>query len=205
MPKVSTARSPAAKVTGKTRTASKAKPSIASTAKSKASGQLGKATKAVAKPIKASKGKMAPKKVVSVAPKAASKKGAVGQVKTKITSQVLSGDASSASDPRLSYLNATAVNPSWVPGLVDQDLGPLPNDEVFDEADSAQHNQLRELAEVQRRALLANRPETHPDFDGKHCVECDVVIPRERLALKKVRCVHCQRDLEERNARRGRE
>lgn len=204
MPKVSTARSSASKVTGKTRTAPKAKPSVASTAKSKASSPLVKPSKAMVKPIKASKEKVPHKKAVSVAPKAPSKKGVAGQVKANASSRLLSGEASSASDPGLKSLNATELTSSWTPGLVDQDLGPLPNDEVFDEADSAQHNQLRELAEVQRRALLANRPETHPDFDGKHCVECDVVIPRERLALKKVRCVHCQRDLEERNARRGR-
>lgn len=86
-------------------------------------------------------------------------------------------------------------------GLVDDDLGPLPSDEVFDEADGAQHNQLRELADVQRRALLANRPEQHPDFDGIHCIECDDEIPAPRLILLKIRCVHCQRDFEERQRR----
>lgn len=44
------------------------------------------------------------------------------------------------------------------------------------------------IYEAQQRA----KPETHPDFDGKHCVECDVEIPGERLLLGKVRCVHCQ-------------
>lgn len=51
---------------------------------------------------------------------------------------------------------------------------------------------ITERAVKQRRALAA--PETHPDFDGKHCVEedCGVEIPGERLALGRVRCVDCQ-------------
>jgi RNA polymerase-binding transcription factor DksA len=42
------------------------------------------------------------------------------------------------------------------------------------------------------------KPEKHPDFDGKHCVEadCGVAIPKERLKLGKVRCVDCQSRLE---------
>jgi RNA polymerase-binding transcription factor DksA len=81
-------------------------------------------------------------------------------------------------------------------GEAGQDMGPLPNDEVFDETDSAQHLQLREQADVQRRARLMNQPESHPDFDGTHCVDCDAVIPEARLALQRIRCVLCQQDLE---------
>lgn len=45
---------------------------------------------------------------------------------------------------------------------------------------------------AERRALAA--PESHPDFDGRHCVEedCGEEIPDERLSLQKVRCVSCQ-------------
>lgn len=75
-------------------------------------------------------------------------------------------------------------------------MRPLPADEVFDEADGAQHLQLLEMAEVQRRARQLNRPESHPDFDGKHCVECDREIPAARLILNRVRCVDCQQDIE---------
>jgi RNA polymerase-binding transcription factor DksA len=56
------------------------------------------------------------------------------------------------------------------------------------------------IEEVRR----ANAPETHPDFDGKSCVECGELIPRERLALGKVRCVHCQSRLELRRKQQGR-
>lgn len=46
--------------------------------------------------------------------------------------------------------------------------------------------------EAERRARGHSAPESHPDFDGVHCVECDDDIPRARLKLGKVRCVHCQ-------------
>jgi len=51
------------------------------------------------------------------------------------------------------------------------------------------------LAEVQRRA----QPETHPDFDGKHCISCGNEIPKLRLKLNKIRCVYCQEAKERRD------
>jgi RNA polymerase-binding transcription factor DksA len=45
------------------------------------------------------------------------------------------------------------------------------------------------------------QPESHPDFDGAHCVECEELLPAARLALGRVRCVACQEQLE-REARR---
>lgn len=64
--------------------------------------------------------------------------------------------------------------------------------ELTDEADRAnvietifQESALRD---AQRRAA----PETHPDFDGEHCVDCGENIPQARLKLLKVRCVDCQ-------------
>jgi RNA polymerase-binding transcription factor DksA len=41
-------------------------------------------------------------------------------------------------------------------------------------------------------AAASTRPESHPEFDGTHCVECDNPIPQLRLAMGKVRCVFCQ-------------
>lgn len=92
----------------------------------------------------------------------------------------------------------TAPVPAPVVGISDsgEDIGPLPLDEVFDDADVAQHAQLREIAEVQQRARMANQPERDPSFDGRHCVECRCSIPPKRLALGKVRCVDCQEDLD---------
>lgn len=45
---------------------------------------------------------------------------------------------------------------------------------------------------IAANSIAANRVETHPDFDGKHCVDCEIEIPEARLALGKVRCVDCQ-------------
>ena len=51
------------------------------------------------------------------------------------------------------------------------------------------------------RALV--KPESHSDFDGRHCVECSEPIPKPRLALGKVRCVSCQERIEVQTALRG--
>ena len=42
-------------------------------------------------------------------------------------------------------------------------------------------------------------PESHPDFDGRHCVgeACGEEIPEARLKMGKVRCRDCQ-ELKER-------
>ena len=56
-------------------------------------------------------------------------------------------------------------------------------------------------AESERQARGKSAAESHPDFDGVHCVECEDVILAARLALGKVRCVPCQRELESRKAR----
>mgnify|MGYP000961097129 CR=1 FL=1 len=79
------------------------------------------------------------------------------------------------------------------------DPGFLTNDDVFDEADHAQWQQLREQASIHARAINLNKPEKHPDFDGEHCIDCDESIPPARLLLSKVRCVDCQNDLEQKN------
>lgn len=108
----------------------------------------------------------------------------------------------------MTLVDAVAVRPLTLfrdtAEMMEDGLRPLPADEVFDEADGAQHLQLMEIADVQRRARLLNQPEVHPDFDGKHCVECDREIPPERLKLQRVRCVDCQQDLEA-QARRQRQ
>jgi RNA polymerase-binding transcription factor DksA len=44
------------------------------------------------------------------------------------------------------------------------------------------------------------RPQSHPNFDGEHCVDCADPIPPERLAFGRVRCVACQ-EIIEREAR----
>lgn len=46
----------------------------------------------------------------------------------------------------------------------------------------------------------AMRAESDPDFDGKHCIDCDVKIPELRLADGRIRCVDCQ-DTKERRSK----
>lgn len=54
---------------------------------------------------------------------------------------------------------------------------------------------------IAANSIAANRVEEHPDFDGKHCVDCEIEIPEVRLAMGKVRCVDCQSLLEHQRGR----
>lgn len=38
--------------------------------------------------------------------------------------------------------------------------------------------------------------ESHPDFDGEHCIDCEIEIPWQRLALNRIRCIDCQQHRE---------
>lgn len=65
--------------------------------------------------------------------------------------------------------------------------------ELVDQAQlQQQENEARALSKV--RAALG--PETHPDFDGKHCLDCGDTIPQKRRMMDKIRCVNCQDALE---------
>ncbi|MCX8013992.1 MAG: hypothetical protein N3A02_06850 [Rectinema sp.] len=48
------------------------------------------------------------------------------------------------------------------------------------------------LRDVRRNVL----PESHPDFDGKHCVVCGEDIHPVRLAMSRIRCAECQAVIE---------
>lgn len=98
-------------------------------------------------------------------------------------------------------IDSAVVPAAPAPSLIQEDFrGEAPemlsNSEVYDEADQAQWIQLAEQSSFRERARLANAPETHPDFDGQHCIDCGEEIPAPRLALFKIRCVECQRALE---------
>lgn len=71
-------------------------------------------------------------------------------------------------------------------------------DEKYLEMAEAQEQMQRDRALHEARQRAA--PETHPDFDGKHCIECDAEIPSGRLALKRVKCIECQEATEKRDA-----
>jgi RNA polymerase-binding transcription factor DksA len=64
--------------------------------------------------------------------------------------------------------------------------------ELTDENDraSAIETQFNEdaLEEARRRTA----PETSPDFDGVHCIDCGEKIMAARLKLGKIRCIDCQ-------------
>lgn len=63
--------------------------------------------------------------------------------------------------------------------------------DILDQANQASETFFNAEAD---RARAAAAPESHPDFDGKHCVEedCGVKIPAPRRALGRIRCVDCQ-------------
>jgi RNA polymerase-binding transcription factor DksA len=74
-----------------------------------------------------------------------------------------------------------------------------------DENDRASSISERLLADAEAKVrALAQQDEFHEDFDGKHCVECDALIPeiRRRPVAQgghgKVRCCDCQTAIETR-------
>lgn len=97
-------------------------------------------------------------------------------------------------------LSGYLATPDFLDQHVGEDPGCLPVTEVFDEADQAQWLNLRELAAVQSRARQMSLPETHPDFDGETCVVCGDDMPKERLVLRRIRCVECQSLLEKKTS-----
>jgi RNA polymerase-binding transcription factor DksA len=61
--------------------------------------------------------------------------------------------------------------------------------DIIDDAQA--YNELHQ--EVSLRNQQAKMlPETHPGFDGWHCVDCEEEIPAKRLGWGRVRCVGCQ-------------
>lgn len=62
--------------------------------------------------------------------------------------------------------------------------------------DTAQAFQARLNSDAEARARGKSAPETHPEFDGYHCVDCAEAIHPVRLAMGKVRCMECQDFLE---------
>ncbi len=79
-----------------------------------------------------------------------------------------------------------------------------PFEKVGDEVEMAcqLEAQLNEQALLRHRAKLG--PQSHPDFDGHHCVECGIDIPLARIAMYRIRCVDCESAIERLNKLRGR-
>lgn len=81
-----------------------------------------------------------------------------------------------------------------------RDITEIEEQRYADDSDRASSIELSFNAENVDKAVTearkANAPQTHPDFDGEHCIDCDAKIPKERLAMGKIRCVECQSALE---------
>lgn len=159
---------------------------------SKAAAKKSAPTKAVVKAVK----KPVPAPKVSKAPAVVKKTPPVPTKSRKsVQSSPVVSSPSASPDPR-----ATAPIPlaSFEP-TIDEGANPgfILSNEVLDEAEQAQMLQLQEQATISYRAREMNRPETHPDFDGVHCVDCDDPLSTLRLSMCRVRCVHCQEMVEE--------
>ena len=78
--------------------------------------------------------------------------------------------------------------------------------------DEKQMELAERMEEAQRAAGIEQSravfKETHPDFDGETCVgafghlDCEEIIPKGRLELGRIRCVHCETRLEKFKATR---
>ena len=89
------------------------------------------------------------------------------------------------------------VEPSYGSEAIDYD-------DVYDEADIASALEMGFIAKALAEHKNKVAPESHPDFDGEHCIDCDADIPVIRLNMGKIRCVDCQSELELRNKLKGR-
>lgn len=72
------------------------------------------------------------------------------------------------------------------------------DEHLFEAAAKAEQEQ-REAAAKYIATL--NKPQSHPDFDGSHCVSCEDDIPEARLAMGKVYCTICQTEIDNRKKR----
>ena len=52
-----------------------------------------------------------------------------------------------------------------------------------DENDRASNAELSHNQDSVERIRALAKPESHPDFDGRHCVDCGEAIPKPRLTL----------------------
>lgn len=64
--------------------------------------------------------------------------------------------------------------------------------ELTDESDRASAIEAQFNEDALQEARRRTAPETSPDFDGLHCIDCSEGIPAARLKLGKIRCIDCQ-------------
>lgn len=80
----------------------------------------------------------------------------------------------------------------------------MSSERYTEQVDQAQEQQIanNERGIENARANLA--PQSHPHFDGSHCVDCPELLPIARLHMGRIRCVTCQELVEQDRKRRGR-
>jgi len=78
------------------------------------------------------------------------------------------------------------------------------SERVADEGEMSSNLQALAVGIRQAAAQQLLRPQTHPDFNGRDCVDCGTPLPGIRLAHKWVRCAPHQAELEARLKRQGR-
>jgi RNA polymerase-binding transcription factor DksA len=89
--------------------------------------------------------------------------------------------------------NPPALTPDRTPGDTHMALEKNENYfELTDDSDRASAIEAQFNEDALEEARRKTAPETSPDFDGKHCIECGEKIPSARLKLGKIRCIDCQ-------------
>lgn len=73
-----------------------------------------------------------------------------------------------------------------------------------DEIDMSSELEMAFTEKALEAVVAKLRPEHHPDFNGKDCVECDDPLPDLRIADRRIRCVPCQTAIERRFKTTGR-
>lgn len=63
---------------------------------------------------------------------------------------------------------------------------------MSDANDEATEIEIAERHIAIQAAIAENKAQSHPDFDGKSCLQCGDEIPLARLEMGKIRCVYCQ-------------
>lgn len=120
----------------------------------------------------------------------------------KDTSKTTGVEPSSTENKEVKVQVKVAPPPTY--GLSSHDSEQYNMTDVYDDGDIASALEMGFVAHALERHKEKLAPESHPDFDGEHCVDCDIVLPVLRLEMGKVRCVDCQTLLEKNNKLHGR-
>lgn len=130
-------------------------------------------------------------------------KATVKGKKTKTENNSVEG---TKSESHLDSKNNNATLVKKTPEYVEPTYGneKIDYDDVYDEADIASALEMGFIAKALADHKTKVAPESHPDFDGEHCIDCDAEIPEVRLNMGRIRCVDCQSELELRNKLKGR-